>query len=115
MFTLAELEARAAKAQVAKDNLDPLESDIEEKVGKYAKNLGWWHRKFTSPANRSVPDRIFAKNGRVFFIEFKRKGKEASDAQADEHKDMRKQGLTVYVVDNVVDGNRIIDEENAWA
>ena len=48
-----------------------LEKDIEKKVCDEAKKLGWLTYKFSSPAHRGVPDRIFIKDGEVVFIEFK--------------------------------------------
>jgi hypothetical protein len=57
------------------------EKDIEDRVCDWAKANGWWVRKFASPGKRSVPDRIFIKEGRTVFIEFKRPGEEPTDAQ----------------------------------
>lgn len=115
-FTLAELQKRAAKAVVAKQKAkdNPRENKIESEVKDYARSRGWWVRKFKSPGNRSAPDDIFGQNGRVFWIEFKRKDKPPTADQALEHEEMRKKGLTVYVVDNIEDGKRIIDAESEW-
>ena len=77
-----------------------LECDIESWSGRKAKDAGWWHRKFASPGNRSVPDRVFAKNGRVFWVEFKATGKKPTELQEDEHRKMREAGLTVYWTDS---------------
>lgn len=90
---------------------DPLEKVIEGKVCDYAKSLGCLHYKFTSPARRSVPDRMFvmpAGKG-VFFIEFKRLGQEPTPSQAVEIDKIRKQGIPVYVVDNVSSGKAFVD------
>ena len=76
-----------------------LERDIESWSSRKARDAGWWNRKFTSPGNRSVPDRIFAKNGRVFWVEFKATGKVPTELQEEEHKNMRAAGLTVYWTD----------------
>ena len=57
------------------------ESDIEGAVSRYAESLGWISRKFNSPARRAEPDRIFFRDGRTVFIEFKRKGKKPTAAQ----------------------------------
>lgn len=76
------------------------ESQIEGWSKQVAKNNGWWVRKYKSPARRSAPDDIFAKHGRVFFIEFKATGIVPSPLQAEEHKIMRAVGLTVYVCDS---------------
>ena len=76
------------------------ERDIESWSGRKAKEAGWWHRKFTSPGNRSVPDRVFARNGRVFWVEFKATGQKPTELQEDEHRKMRSAGLTVYWTDS---------------
>lgn len=75
------------------------ERDIESWSGRKAKEAGWWHRKFTSPGNRSVPDRVFARHGRVFWVEFKATGEAPTELQEEEHKKMRLAGLTVYWTD----------------
>lgn len=73
------------------------ESTIEAAANRLAKKLGWWERKFKSPGRRSAPDRIYAKNGHVFFIEFKAPGKRPTPLQLREHKRMRAAGFGVYV------------------
>lgn len=93
-----------------KPNPDPLEKDIEGKCVQHAKSLGILVYKFTSPSKRSVPDRIFVlPGGHVFWIEFKRLGKEPTPAQTVEIEKLRKQGVTVYVVDNVTEGKGRIE------
>lgn len=78
-----------------------LEREIEKKATDWAKRNGWWSRKFTSPAHRSSPDRIFAKRGVVVFVEFKRAGQKPTPLQAHEHVVMRGFGLLVFVIDSV--------------
>lgn len=52
-----------------------LEKYLERKIVIKAKKLGYRADKFKSPGNKGVPDRIFtSKSGKLFFIEFKRKG-----------------------------------------
>lgn len=93
-------------------NDNPLESAIEHRVCDYAKSLRVLSYKFTSPARRSVPDRLFiVPGGRMFFIEFKRKGQSPTAAQAVEIARIRNQGGAVYVVDNVEQGKKVIDLE----
>lgn len=91
-------------------NHDPLEKDIEKRVCDYAKAQGCLVYKFTSPARRSVPDRMFImSHGKgVFFIEFKRRGKKLSEAQTVEKAKIENQGITVWVVDNVEDGKHAV-------
>ncbi len=86
------------------------ESKIERAVCRYAESAGWWQRKFVSPGHRGVPDRIFIRTGRVLFIEFKALGKPLQSWQVREIRRIRASGATVYVVDNIETGMRLIDE-----
>lgn len=92
-----------------------LEREVEGAVCRYAKRHGWLDRKFASPGRRSAPDRMFAKNGRVFWIEFKAPGKRPTDLQLAEHKRMRQAGLTVYICDDKAEGFGLIDYEDRLA
>lgn len=76
-----------------------LEKDIEKPCKRFARRCGWYVRKFVSPANRSVPDDIFVKNGRVIFVEFKAPKKQPTEAQWDEIFMLELAGAEVYVVD----------------
>lgn len=91
------------------------ESKLEAAGNAHAKKNGWWQRKFKSPGRRSAPDRIYAKQGRVFFIEYKRKGEKPTELQAKEHKRMRAAGMTVYVCDCREEFEAIFDLENRRA
>lgn len=91
-------------------NPDPLEKDIERKVCDYAKSFGCLAYKFTSPARRSVPDRLFIlPHGKgVFFVEFKRRGQKPTDSQQAEIAKIEKQGTSVFVIDSVDAGKNLI-------
>jgi len=74
------------------------EKVIEAAGNRHAKKLGWLERKFKAPGRRSAPDRIYMKNGHSFFIEYKRdENEEATPLQKEEHKRLRKAGMSVYV------------------
>ena len=93
-----------------------LEKDIQGPSVKKARKAGWWARKFSSaPGNTSVPDYIFGKTGRVFFVEFKRPGGEATERQLEEHVKITCAGLEVYVCDTreQFDKILIIEEQHA--
>ena len=77
-----------------------LERLVQKKSVAAAKRCGWWAQKFVSQGRRSAPDYIFAKNGRIFFVEFKKTGEDATDLQKEYHRGMRDAGLTVYVCDD---------------
>jgi hypothetical protein len=90
---------------------NPLEKVIEEKVNEYAKAKGVAVYKFTSPARAAVPDRLYINaKGFIWFCEFKRLGKVPTPAQQREHERLRLRNVTVYVIDNVDDGKRMVDE-----
>lgn len=77
------------------------EKKVEKRCTDVAKANGWWSRKFSSPANRGVPDRIFAKEGRVVFIEFKAPGKLPTKLQLHEMRLLDEQDIEVYWCDGV--------------
>lgn len=91
-------------------NPNPLEKDIEKKVCAYARTLGCLVYKFTSPSQRSVPDRLFIMPGGrgCFFIEFKRLGQKPTPAQEVEIAKIQKRGIYVGVADNVDAGKAIV-------
>jgi len=79
-----------------------LESRLESAAVKYAKKLGWQGFKLKK---RSDPDRLFVHpTGKNLFVEFKKPGVlKAEDHQARRHKELRDQGFTVYLINNLVD------------
>lgn len=88
-----------------------LEKQIEAKVCDYAKERGLLAYKFTSPARAAVPDRMFIlPKGAVFFCEFKRGGQKPTPQQEREHIRLRAHGVYVFVIDNVPDGLRMVDQ-----
>lgn len=92
----------------------PLEKEIERDVCKFAKSKGWLYYKFSSINNRGVPDRIFiAPGGRIIFVEFKRPGNKPTSLQTFVHDTLKRQGCTVWIVDNVEDGKQLI-ENASW-
>lgn len=93
------------------DRVQLVESTIEKSVCGLAEKQGWWVRKVVWLGRRGAPDRIFAKNGRTVFIEFKRLGKEARANQARELKRMRAAGIEAHVIDSIEDGCRVLGIE----
>jgi hypothetical protein len=79
-----------------------LEAEVQEKCVTHARSKEWWARKFSSPANRAVPDYIFGKAGCTVFVEFKAPGKKPTENQLEEHAKMAEAGLSVHVIDNVL-------------
>lgn len=85
------------------------EADIEDYGSDAVKDLGGIPYKFTSPARRSVPDRLnllpIPPSHRelvaryVRFVEYKKPGEDATEAQKREHKRLRDIGYHVVVID----------------
>jgi len=86
------------------------ESSLEAAATRYAGSKGIWTRKFVSPANRSVPDRVFGFNKTCVWIEFKAPGKKPTDAQADEIAEMRARGLLALYMDDLPETKRLLDD-----
>ena len=77
---------------------------IESAVTRFAEFLGWRSYKFTSPACRSVPDRLFIKRGITIYVEFKATGEKPTPQQLERHAEMRQAGACVFVIDSLDEG-----------
>jgi len=83
--------------------MKPLERAVEDNFVKFAASNGCLALKMEIQGNRNYPDRqIFMpdKRGRVFFIEFKRKGEKPRKAQNYRFNKLRQLGYKVYVCDS---------------
>lgn len=105
-----------------------LESKVQSDVCAYARNCGWYVRKFKAPGRRNVPDCLFIKGSVViagdtvlarasvqslFFVEFKQLGKLPRKGQLHEFKKIERQGIPVYVIDEWLQGKRLVDRKTA--
>jgi hypothetical protein len=96
---------------------DILERDVESVyAAKKMKQYSISFEKFTSPSKRSVPDRLCGTvsnfhwpAGFIFFIEFKRPGKKATNAQRLDHARRRAKGHVVFVVDSYEEFDIMLD------
>lgn len=84
------------------------EAKLEAAVKKWAEEKGWYCRKFVSTSQRSVPDRLFIKEGRVVFIELKSPGKKPTRAQMIELELIRDHGGEAHWADNLDDVKEIL-------
>ena len=85
-----------------------LEREIESKARAKAIEAGGLCYKFTSPSRRSVPDRLFIRDGRVVFIEFKRPGGKLTSGQEREIERLRRAGAEVHVCYSVEEACRAL-------
>ena len=81
------------------------ESVIEKAVCKAAEKNGWLVIKLLSQLQKGLPDRMFLKDGKVLFIEFKAPGKKPTKLQGYIHKKFGEVGHKVYVIDNIEEGS----------
>lgn len=91
-----------------------LEKDVERWAVIKAKKAGYWTRKFAAPGNRSVPDRLFGRDGQVMFVEFKRPGGKPTELQLMEHAEMRSFGLEVHVIDSREAFAALLEAKGDW-
>lgn len=75
------------------------EALVEAHLVRRVKSLGGLCYKFTSPARRSVPDRLCIIDGVAFFVELKAPGKKPTPKQAAEIELIRSKGIRVFVAD----------------
>lgn len=88
------------------------EKSIELAVVKFAKDRGFLIRKMNGAGYRGWPDRAFFKNGKCFFIEFKRLGKKLDPLQVTMKQVLGDRGFRSYMVDDVEKGKAIVAMED---
>lgn len=92
-----------------KKSKEVAEVDIETPFVKFAKRSGCIAYKLIILGLRSFPDRtIFCPGGRVFFIEFKKKGKPLTEAQNKIKIRLNKLGFKYYVCDEIGQAEQIL-------
>lgn len=87
------------------------ESTIEKKLVQEVKARGGVCPKWVSPGLDGVPDRmILLPGGRMAFVEVKAPGKKPRPLQMVRHKNLRRLGYKVYVIDDVEQIASMLDE-----
>lgn len=84
------------------------ENTIERGLVRRAEADGWLVRKVAWIGRHSAPDRLFARDSVVVFIEMKRPGEALRKPQFAEHRRLRRQGMLVRSVDSIEDGLRVL-------
>ena len=88
--------------------------DAENAIERHFVNLCKKHNllqyKFSSPAQRGVPDRMMIHMGKVIFIEFKSTGLIPTEKQLYEHRRIKNAGCDVRVIDSKNGVNLLIEE-----
>ena len=90
-----------------------LEKNLESKIVKIAKELGYLTYKFSSPSHKGVPDRIFINpNGFIFFIEFKSTKGKLTTLQKKTKKTLEDNCVKVFLIKTVEEGTKILKLNN---
>ncbi|MDD6826651.1 MAG: VRR-NUC domain-containing protein, partial [Oscillospiraceae bacterium] len=88
-----------------------LEKDIERKLVSEAKKRGCIPVKLLSASFNGLPDRlILSPGGKCSFIELKRPGEKPRPLQLSRHRLLRQLGFKVFVLDNIADTQKILEE-----
>lgn len=104
-----EFLSRATKSISKKSEVK--EIDIEDTFCKYANKLGCKALKLIILNKRGFPDRtVLCKGGRLFFIEFKKKGKSIRQTQSKVRTMLESFGFEYYVCDVKGQAESILDE-----
>ncbi len=85
------------------------EKKIERDSVRCAEEHGWYVKKIVTPGRRGSFDRLFIKNGRHVWIEFKDPDGEPSQLQLKEYEKLLKHGAEAFFCDNYADCKRILN------
>ena len=87
------------------------EKTLEQKFRAAVRDAGGLAVKFTSPGFDGVPDRLaLLPDGKMAFVEVKAKGKKPRPLQLARHRQLRRLGFRVYVLDDESQIGGMIDE-----
>ena len=109
-MSTSDFLSRATKRIIKK-----AEIDIEKPFVKYAKKNGCHALKLIFLNKKGFPDRtILCPQGRIFFIEFKKKGKKQSPVQKLVMELLKSLGFEYYVCDEKGQAEDILDGFMEW-
>ena len=87
-----------------------IEKNIEAALVRATRNRGGMCPKFTSPGMDGMPDRlVLLPGGHIGFIEVKAPGEKPRPLQAYRHRQLRRLGIKVYVLDGLEQIGGILD------
>lgn len=92
------------------------EKHVEAYLVREAKRHGYKAEKFTSPGQRSVPDRIVTgPHQTIFYVEVKAPGARPTAAQLRDHARRRLNGFAVYVIDSKAEVDQLFQGRQWFA
>lgn len=77
------------------------EIEVERPASQYAEMRGWFEVKIMMASKRGMPDRLYIRDGRFVFVEYKRPGGVPTKQQERRHRELREYGAEVHWVDNL--------------
>ena len=86
------------------------ESHVEKKVCDFARARGCMVMKLAGPNQKGQPDRMFIKDGKVLFIEFKAPGKHPTGMQSWWLERLSDHEIPATCCDNTDDGKCFVDQ-----
>ena len=88
------------------------EQQIQTKIKKYAEGKGWIVIKTIKLSEAGYPDLFMFKAGKTIFIEVKKPGGVISPLQELRQRQLREQGFTCEVIDNLEQFKNEISRQN---
>lgn len=85
------------------------ESKIEKTARLLAEKRGWFQVKIEKASINGFPDRLFVKDGKTIYVEFKSATGQLRPEQVRVIGTLRKQGAEVYVVSSLEEANVIFE------
>ena len=76
------------------------EGIFEQRWAKKAEAKGWFNIKIIQASKNGMPDRMFLKDGKIFFVEFKSKIGRLSKLQEYRIKQLRNMNFHVLIIKN---------------
>jgi len=74
------------------------ESKFEQNWSKKAQKKGWYSVKIIQASKNGMPDRMYLKNGMIFFVEFKAKKGKLSKLQEYRISELRRMNFHVLII-----------------
>jgi len=85
------------------------EQEIQKKISDWLNKEGWFVNKLMACTISGTPDLIAHKDGKTMYVEVKKPGGRLSRIQQYRIAQLREEGITVYVTDNL---NKFKEELN---
>jgi len=83
------------------------ESEIEKACTEYARKQGWHTFKLAGPGDRGKPDRLYYRDGRTLFVEYKTSKGRLSALQERTLRRLRESGMDAFVIRSVEEACRV--------